>query len=185
LSDDQIENRASRFFAEPGRVFVSFGQLIERCRWRWQERLQPAAKTYEAERRLAVAVRMELSRVIVSEINDQQAIYLKEVDGTRTFPILIGEFEAGIINRRLLEEPPFRPMTHDLLRMVIDAFGGTPVEVVITEMKDHTYFAVLRLKQNEEVIEIDCRPSDAVALSGHYDPHLPIFVAEQVLDEVS
>lgn len=132
-----------------------------------------------------VAVRMELSRVIVSEINDQQAIYLKEVDGVRTFPILIGEFEAGIINRRLLEERPFRPLTHDLLRIVIEALGAEPQEVVVTEMKDHTYYAVLKLRQNDQTLEIDCRPSDAVALSVHYDPPLPIFVAEQVLDEVS
>jgi len=128
---------------------------------------------------------MELSRVIVSEINDQQAIYLKEIDGVRTFPILIGEFEAGIINRRLLEEPPFRPLTHDLLRTVIENLGAEPQDVTITEMKDHTYYAVLRLRHNDEVLEIDCRPSDAIALSVHYDPPLPIFVADQVLNEVS
>ena len=137
------------------------------------------------ERQTAVAVRMELSRVIVSEINDQQAIYLKEVDGVRNFPILIGEFEAQIINRRLLEEPPFRPLTHDLLRLVIDSLGGEPQEVVITEMRDHTYYAVLRIQQKDQLFEVDCRPSDAVALSVHYDPPLPIFVAEEVLNEVS
>ncbi len=132
-----------------------------------------------------MAARMELSRIIVSEINDQQAIYLKEVDGTRAFPILIGEFEAGIINRRLLEDPPFRPLTHDLLRSVISSLGAEPVEVVITEMKDHTYFAVLKLQHKDQLLEIDCRPSDAVALSVHYDPPLPIFVSDQILDEVS
>lgn len=132
-----------------------------------------------------MAARMELSRIIVSEINDQQAIYLKEVDGTRAFPILIGEFEAGIINRRLLEEPPFRPLTHDLLRTVIDTLGAEPVEVVITEMRDHTYFAVLKLQHKDQLLEIDCRPSDAVALSVHYDPPLPIFVSDEILDEVS
>lgn len=128
---------------------------------------------------------MELTRVIVSKINDQQAIYLTEKGGTRTFPILIGEHEAQIINRRLLEDPPFRPMTHDLLRMAIHSLGGEPQEVVITEMKDHTYFAVLRIDQKDEHIEIDCRPSDAIALAVHFDPPLPIFVEEAVLDEVS
>ena len=132
-----------------------------------------------------MTVRMELARVIVSEINDQQAIYLREVDGPRKFPILIGEFEAGIINRRLLEEAPFRPLTHDLLKMIIEVMGGEPQEVVITEMKDHTYFAVLKVTQNDQLLEIDCRPSDAVALSIHYDPPLPIFVSEDVLAEVS
>ncbi|MFN9969662.1 MAG: bifunctional nuclease family protein, partial [Phycisphaerae bacterium] len=84
-------------------------------------------------------VPMELTRVIISEINDQQAIYLKERDGIRTFPILIGPFESQIINRRLLEEPPFRPLTHDLLRNVIGAMGGKATEVIITDMREHTY----------------------------------------------
>ena len=130
-------------------------------------------------------VRMELTRVIVSEINDQQAIYLTEKDGSRRFPILIGEFEAQIINRRLLEEPPFRPLTHDLLRLVIEGLDGEPSEVVITEMKDHTYYAVLKIQRGDQELEIDCRPSDDIALSVHYDPPLPIYVSEEVLDEVS
>lgn len=132
-----------------------------------------------------MAIPMELTRVIVSKINDQQAIYLTEKEGNRSFPILIGEHEAQIINRRLLEDPPFRPMTHDLLRMAIHALGGEPQEVVITEMKDHTYFAVLRIDQNNQHLEIDCRPSDAIALAVHFDPPLPIFVEENVLDEVT
>lgn len=126
-----------------------------------------------------------MSRVIISEINDQQAIYLKEVDGGRKFPILIGGFEAHIINRRLLEERPYRPLTHDLLLQVIEQLGGQPEEVVITEMKDHTYYAILKVRQGDNVLEIDCRPSDAVALAVHCSPALPIFVAESVLDEVS
>jgi bifunctional DNase/RNase len=145
-------------------------------------RQRPADAT---ESFFTMPVRMQLTRVIISEINDQQAIYLKEVNGSRTFPILIGEFEAGIINRRLLEERPFRPLTHDFLSMVISGLGGEPLEVVITKMEDHTYFAVLKIRQNDQVLEIDCRPSDAIALSVHYDPHLPIMVSEQVLDEVS
>ena len=129
-------------------------------------------------------VLMELSRVIVSELNDQQAMYLREVGGTRTFPILIGQFEAQAINRQLLEEEPFRPMTHTLLRNVITALGGSIEEVVITEMKEHTYFAVLKIRVGDTVHEIDCRPSDAIAMAVHYSPILPIYVAEQVLNEV-
>lgn len=132
-----------------------------------------------------MAVQMELSRVIVAEINDQRAIYLREVNGTRTFLILIGPFEVQIINRRLLEEPPFRPLTHDLLRNVIEALGATPVDVTISDLKDHTYYASLRLKHGDRTINIDCRPSDAIALAVHYSPILPIFVEEHVLDEVS
>lgn len=125
---------------------------------------------------------MELSRVIISEINDQQAIYLKEVAGTRKFPILIGPFEAQIINRRLLEETPFRPLTHDLLRNVIEALGGVAEEVLISDMRDHTYYAVLKIRVGDVLHEVDCRPSDAVALAVHYTPNLPVFVAEHVLE---
>lgn len=126
-------------------------------------------------------VLMELSRVIISEINDQQAIYLKEVGGVRTFPILIGPFEAQIINRRLLEELPFRPLTHDLLRNIIETLGGKAEAVVITDMRDHTYYALLHVRVGETLHQIDCRPSDAVALAIHYSPPLPIHVAEHVL----
>lgn len=131
-----------------------------------------------------MAVLMELSRVIVSELNDQQAIYLREVGGTRTFPILIGQVEAQVINRRLLEEPPFRPMTHQLLKNVVEKLGGTIEEVMITEMKEHTYYAVLKLRNGDAVHEIDCRPSDAIAIAVHHRPVLPIYVSEQVLSEV-
>ena len=129
-------------------------------------------------------VQMELSRVIVSELNDQQAIYLREVGGTRTFPILIGQFEVQIINRRLLEEAPFRPMTHQLLKNVIETLSGKVEEVVITEMKEHTYYAALKVRVGDVVHDIDCRPSDAIAMAVHYSPILPIYVAEKVLSEV-
>lgn len=130
-------------------------------------------------------VRMELVRVIVSEMNDQQAIYLREVGGTRTFPILIGLVEAQAINRRLLDEAPFRPMTHQLLKNIVDQLGAGFEEVVITAMKDHTYYAVIKVRSGDTVHEIDCRPSDAIAIAVHHSPALPIFVAEEVLSEVS
>ena len=129
-------------------------------------------------------VLMELSRVLVSDLNDQQAMYLREVGGTRTFPILIGQFEAQSINRQLLEEEPFRPMTHQLLKNVVAALGGAIEEVMITEMKEHTYFAVLKVRIGDTVHDIDCRPSDAIAMAVHYSPTLPIYVAEKVLAEV-
>ena len=129
-------------------------------------------------------VRMELARVIISELNDQQVIYLREVDGDRTFPILIGIFEATSINRRLLDDPPLRPLTHELLRNAIDQLGGEVQDVVVTSLRDHTYYSVVRIQRDGEVIEVDSRPSDAIALSVHYTPALPIFVAEDVLNVV-
>lgn len=128
-------------------------------------------------------VEMELSRVIISEINDQQVIYLREVEGDKTFPILIGIFEATIINRRLLEDPPPRPLTHQLLKAAIESLGGDVEDIVINGLRDHTYYAVVRIRRDGELIEIDSRPSDAIALSVHYDPPLPIYVEREVLEE--
>jgi uncharacterized protein len=132
-----------------------------------------------------VYVRMELSRIIISEINDQQVIYLREVDGERMFPILIGIFEATSIDRRVKGEVPPRPLTHDLLKNAIEELGGEIEDVVINNLMDHTYYAVIRVRQDDELIEIDSRPSDAIALSVHYSPPLPIYVEEGVLEEVA
>lgn len=131
-------------------------------------------------------VEMELSRIIISELGDQQVIYLREVNGDRIFPILIGIFEATTIDRRVNQEvAPQRPLTHDLLKNTIQALGGNLQDIVITQLEDHTYYAVLRVNRDGELIEIDSRPSDAIALSIHYDPVLPIFVHESVLDQTS
>lgn len=129
-------------------------------------------------------VQMELSRIIISEINDQQVIYLKEVDGDRTFPILIGIFEATSIDRRVKQLEAPRPLTHDLLVNTIEALGGELQDVVISELKEHTYFALLRVRKDGELIEIDSRPSDAIAVAVTADPALPIYVSEEVLNDV-
>ena len=129
-------------------------------------------------------VHMELSRIIISEINDQQVIYLREVDGERTFPILIGIFEATSIDRRVKHFEAPRPLTHDLLVGVVTAMGGRFEDVVISELHEHTYFAKLRVRRDDELIEIDARPSDAIAIAVTCNPALPIYVNEEVLNDV-
>ena len=129
-------------------------------------------------------VPMELARIIISELNDQQVIYLREIDGERMFPILIGLFEATSIDRRIKKEFPQRPLTHDLLKSTIGTLGGEVEDVIIYELREHTYYAKLRVRQGDELLEIDCRPSDAVALAVHHDPHLPIYVDSDVLAQV-
>ena len=129
-------------------------------------------------------VQMELSRIIISEINEQQIIYLREVEGNRTFPILIGIFEAHSIDRRVKNHPSPRPLTHDLLVSVAEHLGGEFQDVVISELKEHTYFAKLRVRREGELIEIDARPSDAIAVAVTCDPPLPIYVSEEVLSDV-
>ena len=129
-------------------------------------------------------VPMELSRIIISEINDQQVIYLKEIDGERTFPILIGLFEATMIHRRVKGFSAPRPLTHDLVCQIVDRLGGAFHDVVINDLRDHTYYAKLRVMADGELIDIDSRPSDAIAIAVTCDPQLPIYVEEEVLDEV-
>jgi len=129
-------------------------------------------------------VAMELARIIISEINQEQVIYLKEIDGDRTFPILIGIFEATSIDRRVKQFEAQRPLTHDLLVNTVEAMGGDFQDVVISELKDHTYYAVLRLRHEGELIEIDSRPSDAIAVAVTCDPTLPIYVNEDVLNDI-
>jgi hypothetical protein len=131
-----------------------------------------------------MAVQMELSRIIVSDINDQQVIYLREVDGTRTFPILIGIFEATSIERKVKGYPSPRPLTHDLLVSVAEHLGGELHSVVVNELKDHTYYAQLRIMRDGELIHVDARPSDAIAVAVSCDPPLPIYVEEEVLNDV-
>ena len=129
-------------------------------------------------------VQMCLSRIIISEINDQQVVYLKEVDGERMFPILIGIFEATSIDRRVKDHQSPRPLTHDLLVNLVEALGAELDSVVISELREHTYYAKLRVRHEGELIEIDSRPSDAIAVAVTCDPQLPIYVAEDVLDDV-
>ena len=129
-------------------------------------------------------VPMELSRIILSEINEQQFIFLKEIDGERTFPILIGIFEATSIDRRVKGFTSPRPLTHDLIVKVVEDLGAEFQDVVINELKEHTYFAKLRVRHEGELVEIDARPSDAIAVAVTCNPTLPIFVNEDVLNDV-
>ncbi len=126
-------------------------------------------------------VHMELKRIIINEVQDHQVIMLREVEGERSFPIVIGIFEATSIDRRVRGMPSPRPLTHDLVAAVVEQLGGELQDIYISELKEHTYFAKLRIRKDGELIEIDCRPSDAIALA--VTAQIPIYVAEDVLGE--
>ena len=128
-------------------------------------------------------IEMQLTRIIISEINDNQLVFLKEVGGERQFPILIGIFEATSIDRRVKNINRPRPLTHDLLVGAIEMMGGELESVVINDLREHTYFANIRVKHNGELLELDARPSDAIAVAVTCDPALPIFIDEDVLDQ--
>ncbi len=126
-------------------------------------------------------VQMELRRIIISEVDDHQVIILKEVEGERSFPIVIGIFEATSIDRRVKGMQSPRPLTHDLIHSVVEQLGGEVQDIIISDLEDHTYFAKLRVRREGELIEIDCRPSDAIALA--VTAKVPIYVNEQVLGD--
>ena len=126
---------------------------------------------------------MELKRIIISEVHEQQIIVLREVEGERSFPIVIGIFEATSIDRRVRNIIPPRPLTHDLIVAAVEQLGGDVQDIVISDLQDHTYFAKLRVRKDGELIEIDCRPSDAIAVA--VTAKVPIWVAEDVLAETA
>lgn len=129
-----------------------------------------------------MSVQMELHKIIISEMQDQQIIVLKEVDGERKFPIVIGSPEAMAIDRRLKGIPTPRPMTHDLMANVIESMGGNIDRIEINDLQEHTFFARIHIRQGMKMVEVDSRPSDAIALG--IASEVPIFVAEHVLAEV-
>jgi hypothetical protein len=129
-----------------------------------------------------MSVEMELQKIIIRELEHDQIIVLKEVNGERTFPIVIGSDVAFAIDRRLKKILHPRPLTHDLLANVIEQLGGKIEQIEINNLEEHTFFARIHIRHNGEVLKIDSRPSDAIALGVANT--VPIFVAEHVLNEV-
>jgi uncharacterized protein len=132
-------------------------------------------------------VRMELSRILIRELNDYQIIELREAaeegsdpESLRAFPIVIGLPEAQAIERRIKGIQIKRPQTHDLLASVITSLGGALESITIRDLSDHTFYASLNVRKNGELIEIDSRPSDAIALGVAHD--VPIYVEEHVIE---
>ena len=108
------------------------------------------------------------------------AILLKEVDGKKRLPIIIGAFEAQAIALEIEGIKPPRPLTHDLLKQISDSLGATIIEIIIDELRDNTFFAKIILEVSGFSQEIDARPSDAIALAVR--AQAPIYVSGTVMD---
>lgn len=130
-------------------------------------------------------VPLELSRIIICEFNQHQVIFLKEKNGVREFPVVIGLFEATMIDRKLRGTPSERPLTHDLFGRMVQALGGTLLDVVIYKVDGQTFYAHLRVNMPDRIVLLDARPSDAIAVSLCVEPHLPLFATQEVFDEVA
>jgi uncharacterized protein len=127
-----------------------------------------------------VAVEMNIESIRVSIMNYQRVVILKEKAAERYLPIWIGAAEADAIAVRLQEVSVARPLTHDLLRSAIETLGGQVTSVVVNDLANDTFFAHIIVDVNGRQLEIDSRPSDAIALAVR--SHVPIFAEESVLD---
>ena len=124
---------------------------------------------------------MEIDSIRVSLMNYQRVVILKEKDSNRYLPIWIGPAEADAIAVKLQDVSVPRPLTHDLLRSVITTLGGGVNHVVVSDLENDTFFAKVVIQVNGQTSEVDCRPSDAIALAVRTEA--PIFVEESVLEK--
>ncbi len=125
-------------------------------------------------------VEMTIESIRVSLMNYQRVVILKEKTTDRYLPIWIGPAEADAIAVRLQDVSIARPLTHDLLRSIIDALGATVEYILVNDLSNDTFFARILLQVDGRSLEIDSRPSDAIALAVR--TQVPIFAEESVLD---
>jgi bifunctional DNase/RNase len=129
-------------------------------------------------------VPVEIAKTIINEEIDQQIIVLREKAAQqRSFPIVIGMGEILAIDRRMKGIALPRPLTHDLLEQVIERMDGVIQKVVISDLRDHTFFAEIHVQRDGEMVKIDSRPSDAIALLAGLN--VPLFVEDHVFDKLS
>jgi len=129
---------------------------------------------------------MVLSKIKIDEKNEGQVIVLKEKEGKRVLPIIIGIPEVAAIKRNLSGIQPPRPMTHDLLVGIIDKLGAKVEKIVVDDLKFNTFHAKVVLKASNgkvKIVEVDARPSDSIAVALRASA--PIFVEEQVFEKLS
>ncbi len=128
-------------------------------------------------------VEVTIDSIRVSLMSQHRVVVLKEADSDRYLPIWIGPFEADAITIQLQGVQVARPLTHDLLKSLIREMGIRVSHVLVSELRNDTFFAQIVMDMNGKSLEVDSRPSDAIALAVRVGA--PIFVAEQVMDQAS
>lgn len=123
---------------------------------------------------------VKIRGLLIDPTTNSPVVLLKDVSSEMMLPIWVGPYEANSIASEIEKLASHRPMTHDLLRNVIRQMGGEISRVVVTDLRDSTFFAVIEIVANGETVLIDARPSDAIALALRAD--CPIFVKESVLE---
>lgn len=130
-----------------------------------------------------MAVEMKIKGLMWDPVSRMPIVILRAQSGETLLPIFVGLFEANAIAQQLDGSVAPRPMTHDLLGNMIDALHGRVEKVVITDLRDNTFFAIIHLHSGGKKLEIDARPSDAIALALRLK--VPILVEDAVLDRSS
>jgi len=125
-------------------------------------------------------IRVTVDSIRVSLLTQHRVVVLREADSQRYLPIWIGPFEADAIALALQGYEPQRPMTHDLLKSVFTDLGATISHILVNDIDDNTFFARIVIEQGSHTIEIDARPSDAIALAVRTD--VPIYVEPHVFE---
>lgn len=128
-------------------------------------------------------IEVTIDSIRVSLMSHHRIVVLKEEEGERLLPIWIGPFEADAITIHLQGMDAARPLTHDLLRSVIDTLGGEVLNIVVTGLENTTFFAKIVMDVDGDTVEIDSRPSDAIALAVRVSA--PIYVADEVMEQAS
>ncbi len=126
-------------------------------------------------------IRMSVRGIALDPITNMPIIILKDVEEKRALPIWVGIFEANAIALELEKIATPRPMTHDLIKNILDGLGATVQQIVVNDLKDNTFFAVIEVNYNGNMVSIDSRPSDAIALALRVNA--PIFVTEKVVSK--
>jgi len=126
-------------------------------------------------------IRVTVDSIRVSLLTQHRVVVLREADSRRYLPIWIGPFEADAIALALQGHEPQRPMTHDLLKSVFGELGAAISHILVNDIHDNTFFARIVVEQGNHTIEIDARPSDAIALAVRTD--VPIYVEPHVLEQ--
>jgi len=126
-------------------------------------------------------IEVKITGIQVSLMSQHRVVLLKELEADRYLPIWIGPYEAEAINIELQNLEVGRPLTHDLLKNVIETLGGTVQYVVVSELREDTFYARILINVDGREVDIDARPSDAMALAVRV--HVPIYVAEEVMAE--
>lgn len=128
-------------------------------------------------------IEVKVDSLRVSLTNQQRIIVLKQVDVDRYLPIWIGPYESEAITIALQEVEISRPQTHDLVKSAIQLLQGKILYAAIKDLKDDIFYGVLRIAVNDEEVELDCRPSDAIAIAIRV--HVPIYAAKKVMEDAS